>query len=96
MPRRYCDSGNENEGIRVKPGLARFSNLVTKQEAVQLHRPIPMTTTSALPKDAGYEPDWRVVYYELDLEAIGPAWDVQVAAALGFQDAHRQLSDRTC
>lgn len=53
-----------------------------------------MTTSSALPKDTvDYEPDWRVVYYELDLEAVGPAWDAQVAAALAFQDAQRQISD---
>lgn len=94
MQRRYCDSGNKNADIRVKPGLVRFSNLLIRQEAVQLHFRTPMTTSSALPKDTvDYEPDWRVVYYELDLEAVGPAWDAQVAAALAFQDAQRQISD---
>lgn len=50
-----------------------------------------MTTSSALTKHTSdNEPDWRVVYYELDLEAIGPTWDTQVTAALAFQDACRQ------
>lgn len=54
-----------------------------------------MTTTSALPKDMDIdEPDWRVVFYELDPESMGPTWDFQVAAALAFQDAHRPLSDQ--
>lgn len=55
-----------------------------------------MTTTSALSKDLGVdEPDWRVVYYELDPEAMGPTWDFQVAAALAFQDARCLLTSQT-
>lgn len=52
-----------------------------------------MVTTSAIPKPFLIdEPDWHVVFYELDLEAIGPSWDAQVTAAYAFQDAQQHLS----
>lgn len=37
-----------------------------------------------------YEIDSRVVYYELDLEAIGIDWEQQVTAITAFQNALQQ------
>lgn len=48
-----------------------------------------VTSSALLQHPADYEPDWRVVYYELDVEAVGPSWDNQVAAMEAFQEALR-------